>query len=879
MAGKRSVFFHCLQPVLSRGWVTQLLLALMTASLCIVISPVLAIAPAVNTVPVPTSLDQRPSLEQEGKTLYDEGKFAEAVKVLQQDLQIYQIRGDVLRQAMTLSNISLAYQELGLWPEATKAITDSLNLLKPGQNTVESADHIQVLAQALDIQGRLQLALGKAELAMDTWQQAAATYSQTGDQAGVTRSRINQVQALRALGLYRRALTNLNQLNQTLQTQPNSLTKAVELRSLGDVLQLVGDLDQSRKILKQSLEIAQRLQSPQDISAALVSLGNTARAQQDTTAAKDFYQQALASSNSQTTKIQAQLNQLSLLLDTKQSSDAQALWPQIQFQITALPPSRTTVYAQINFGQSLTQLRQVTAADTPSWSDIAKLLATAAQQAKSLSDQRAESYALGSLGELYEQTEQWSDAKNLTQQALLITQAINAPDIAYRWQWQLGRLLKAQGDITGAIATYTEAVNTLQSLRSDLITINPNVQFSFRNSVEPVYRQLVGLLLQSEKNSKPSEQNLAKARSIFESLQVAELVNFFRQGCVDTNPIAKSVPIDQVDLKTAVLYPIILAARLEVILSLPKQPLRHYATSLPQSQAESTLQQLRQTLVTRTSQDFLPLSQQVYNWLIEPAEADLTKSGVKSLVFVLDGALRNIPMAALHDGKQYLVEKYGVAINPGLQLLNPEPLKRQKLKAIIAGLTEARDDFPPLTKVGLELAQIKSEVSSVELLNQGFTSTALQNDINSRSFPVVHIASHARFSSQANETFILAWDGRINVNQLDSLLRVRNQNQSSSNAIELLVLSACQTVAGDNRAALGLAGVAVRAGARSTLATLWYVNDAATVPLMGRFYQELASTKVTKAEALRRAQQVLLKNPQYRHPVYWAPYVLVGNWL
>ncbi|MBD0343444.1 MAG: CHAT domain-containing protein, partial [Coleofasciculus sp. Co-bin14] len=101
-----------------------------------------------------------------------------------------------------------------------------------------------------------------------------------------------------------------------------------------------------------------------------------------------------------------------------------------------------------------------------------------------------------------------------------------------------------------------------------------------------------------------------------------------------------------------------------------------------------------------------------------------------------------------------------------------------------------------------------------------------------------------------------------------------------SSPIELLVLSACQTALGDNRAALGIAGVAVRAGARSTLATLWAVNDEATAALMVRFYQELANSTVTKAEALRRAQQSILKDPRYRqHPYYWAPYVLVGNWL
>jgi CHAT domain-containing protein len=919
MARKRRIFFPAIQSLLKslrsgRGWITQLLLALITAFLCTLVSPVVA-TPAVPSLT--SSSAQTQNLVQQGKTLYEAGQFAEAVKVLQQAVSAFAAQGDKLRQAMTLSNLGLAYQQLGLWSQASAALKDSLNLLDTLQNKVSEQERIQVLAQALDIQGNLQLATGQAEPALTSWQQAAATYARAGDTAGVTKSRINSVQALQALGLYRRALTTLTELNQTLQKQPDSLTKAVGLRSLGDVLQLVGNIDESsqtpqqsrdqsrenlqpRKILQQILEIAQRLQSPQDISAAFFSLGNTARAQEDAKAALDFYQQAVTASNSPITRIQAQLNQLSLLLDQfdrelantkvtdeaealrlaqqvlKQFPDAEALWPQIQSQLTELPPSRKAVYARINFAQSLMRLRQATPANAPSQSDIAQMLETAVQQAKNLGDRRAEAYALGSLGGVKEQTQQRSVAKDLTQQALFLTQTIDAPDIAYRWEWQLGRLLKAQGDTQEAIAAYTEAVKTLQSLRGDLVAINPNVQFSFRESVEPVYRQLVGLLLESEQTSKSGQKNLDQARNVFESLQQAELVNFFRSECLDARPV---VQIDQVDPKAAVIYPVILADRLEVILSLPQQPLRHYATSLPQSQVERLLAQLRQTLVTRTSQEFIPLSQQVYDWLIRPAEADLTKNGVKTLVFVLDGSLRNIPMAALHDGKQYLLEKYGVAITPGLQLLDPQPLKRGQLKALTAGVSEANQGFPALANVPLELNRIKSELPSTVLLNREFTSTALQNAINSVPFPVVHIASHGQFSSQANETFILTWDGRIDVNELDDLLQVRGQNQSRSSNIELLVLSACQTLAGDKRAALGLAGVAVRAGARSTVATLWNVNDAAIVPLMSQFYQELSNTTLTRAEALRRAQQTLLKNPQYRHPISWAPYVLVGNWL
>jgi tetratricopeptide (TPR) repeat protein len=380
-----------------------------------------------------------PDLVEQGRALYEAERFHEAIRILQQAADTYSAKGDQLRQAMTLSNLSLAYQQLGLWTEAARAIAQSLNLL---QNLDNSKERSAILAQALDIQGRIQLAQGQAESALKTWKQAESIYVQVGDQVALTRSRINQAQALQALGLYLQAQKTLVAVKQTLQNQPDSLLKATELRSLGNVLRVVGNLSESRQILEQSLKVAQALRSPQAVSDALLALGNTARAQQDTQAALAYYQQAAAASIPPE-GIQAQLNQLSLLLETKQLNTVQALWPQIQTQIANLPPSRMAIYARINFAQSLIGLKQKTTTNTPSWLDIAQMLSIGVQEAKNLLDQRAESYVLGTLGKLYETTNQLSSAQNLTQKALLIAQTIDAPDIAYQWQWQLGRLLKA----------------------------------------------------------------------------------------------------------------------------------------------------------------------------------------------------------------------------------------------------------------------------------------------------------------------------------------------------------------------------------------------------------------------------------------------------
>ncbi|MDJ0706580.1 MAG: CHAT domain-containing protein, partial [Leptolyngbyaceae cyanobacterium MO_188.B28] len=596
--------------------------------------------------------------------------------------------------------------------------------------------------------------------------------------------------------------------------------------------------------------------------------------------ALSFYQQAAAISTSPQTHLQIQLAQLSLLVEMGEQTAAQSLSPRIHAQLDASPVNRTTVYNRINFARSLLSLKQLgdngpkSNNQAPHWRSIAELLATAVQQAKDLRDQRAEAYALGNLAAVYEHTQQWSIAQDLTQKALQQAQAINAADIAYRWQWQLGRLLKTQGDAPKAIAAYSQAVATVKSLRGDLVAINPEVQFSFREDVEPIYRQLVSLLLEPDQRNDVSQDHLAQARDVIESLQVAELDNFFREACLN----AESVQIDQIDQQSAVVYPIMLEDRLEIILRLPQQPLKHYTTALPEDQLQQSIEQLRQKLVIRSRRSFLPLSQQLYDWLIRPLANDLQTSGVDTLVFVLDGPLQNIPMAALHNGERFLLEDYRIALTPGLQLLDPKPLPKEDLKSLVAGLSQGRQGFAPLSHVPLELEEIESELpNSTVLLDQTFTTQSLQEKIESSPFPIVHIATHGQFSSNAAQTFILAWDNPINVIELDHILQSGFPRRES--AIELLVLSACETLAGDRRAALGLAGVAVRAGARSTLATLWSVNDEATTELMGQFYAQLTNPDTTRAEALRQAQLSLLNNPQYRHPLYWAPYVLLGNWL
>ena len=855
------------------------------------------LAQVTNIAQVPGS-----SVEQQARNSYAKGEFTEAAQLFQQAAQAYKAANNPIHQALSLSNLSLCYQQLGQWDDAHRAITEGVALL----NTIKEAksDKSLSLAQALDIQGGLQLARGQAEAALKSWQGATSIYSQLQKPNKVLTSQINQAQALQNLGLYKKAISLLEtalKLPQVAKTNPEQLKYLLEkvaatpetamaLRTLGESLRVVGNFSQATLILERSLAIANQLQLPETIALTQLSLGNLKRTQISLSkdsktpinpeVAINFYQQVAASAPPDL-KVQAQVNQLSLLVETHRLDAAKALLPQLQQNIAALPPSRSAIASRLNLAQTMIQMQKQPASQI-SWSDIAKLLSVGVKQAQDLGDIRIKADALGSLGNVYEHTQQWQEAEKLTQQAVQLGQQINAGDIAYRWQWQLGRVLKAQGKIESAIAAYTEAVGTIKSLRADLAAANPDVQFSFREAVEPIHRQLVALLVESNQKG-----NLKAARDVIEGLQLVELDNFFREACLNGNP----EQVDKVDPKAAVIYPIMLDNQLAIIASLPKsqnkadtkdeRDFRYYKTPISRQEIENLASRLGEDLKQSTAFDLtLPQLQKMYDWVLRPEAKDLAASQVETLVFVLDGVLRNIPMAALHDGQQFLVEKYSIALTPGLQLLAPRSLKQERLGALVGGLSEARSEFPPLPNVQQEVEKIKSELPSQVLFNQNFTNSAFQNKIAAVSYPIVHLATHGQFSSQADDTFILTWDGKIKVNELSGVLKTVEVSQD--NSLELLVLSACETAAGDNRSALGLAGVAVRSGAKSTVATLWRVNDEATAKLMSHFYDQLVQanqTGITKAEALRRAQVAILKNPDYEVPYFWASYVLLGNWL
>jgi CHAT domain-containing protein/tetratricopeptide (TPR) repeat protein len=846
-------------------WQKQLALLLSVVVLIALVSGMAKPAISMDTSP-PQLLQGLQGQLLQGQQLYESGQLSMALSTWQQAAES---EPQPLRQALSWSFVSLAAQDLGDWAQAEGALAHSLSLIADNPPSTELE---RIRAQVLNVQGRLNLKKGQPETAWEIWQQAEAAYERSDDLLGTVGAQINQSQALQTMGLYRRANAELEEITNVLASQPDSAVKAIALKSLGNVFQTSGSLQQSQQYLNESLALYQRIGDQTAATDTLFSLANTLRLMGDTDAALENYEAVEARSPNAFLQTKARLNRLSLLIHTQQWEAAQQLAGSAYAQLQTLPASREAIYSRVNLAESL--LSQSDETHKPmSWLSVdrvATLLSEAIQQAQTLQDSRAQSLATGELSKVYGYTGQWSDSQALAQQALTLAQNSNAQDIAYRWQQQLGKSHHQQGQEDAAIASYSNAVDTLKQVRRDLLATNADVQYSFRETVEPVYRELVNLLLLPDD---ASQQSLSQAREVIEALQLAELENYFRSACVD----ATSEYIDKLDGEAAVLYPIVLSDRVEVILSLPDLPLRHYRTWQTATATNETVDELFQYFNPALSTNKrLKLSQQLYEWLITPAEAALSENNIHTLVFVLDGQFRSIPMAALYDGEQYLLEKYSVALTPGLKLLGPHFQDPKPLQALMLGLTEARNGFSALPGVRNEIEQVSARVNAEVLFDEDFTKKNLSDEIDRVPFPVLHLATHGQFSSNLEETFLMAWDQKLSLGDLDDLLRTRRQQ---NDPIELMVLSACQTAEGDDRAALGLAGMAIRSGARSTLATLWAVNDESTAALMTQFYQELSNADLSKAEALRLAQIKILQNPEFSHPYYWSPFVLIGNWL
>jgi CHAT domain-containing protein len=828
----------------------------------------------------------------------------------------------------------VALYQAGDYQGAVERWRTALEAYPPGDGSGDQAIVQENLARAYQ-------QLGQSTAALQAWGAAEAIYRQLGQGAQVGRVRVEQAQVHLGLGQQRRAIALLCLPKATTPVDdcdPSSalpmamaandiLGQIAALGSLGEAYRLQGDYVEAEAFLQRGLALAEDPEYASFEVPMLNSLGSIASRQAQVNfrradganqigleeirnqlslvaqgyeaQAQQHFESALAVAQRQANRageFQTLLNLLPIYRRQDNAAAVDATRQRLGMLIDQRPASREVAYGAIALGRSYQPVNTAFRCVLPGQEAQSRTwLERGAALAAAIGDARSESFALGELGHLAECQGDLNAALALTQQAQVkAIQDAGSADSLYLWQWQAGRIHRQRGNGAAALAAYNQAVTTLDSIRTDILVADQDVQFDFRDTVAPIYRELIELQLAAavdapvvatKQDGSPATANpalLEEALETADTLRLAELQNYFGNDCI-LNPVAGA----RVDLlaqsrQTAVISSVIFPDRTALIANLPNQ--RPEVIWIEDSQQlQDTVIRFRVGLEDLAREPFdTTLAEQLYRQLIRPLEPAFAAANINTLVFVHDGFLRSVPMAALHDGQQFLIEKYAIATTPALTLTASPTLRPDNPQALVLGISqevEVGDQvFSALTYVPTEVEAVVAQLPGSQVfLDQAFSKQQLQQALQTDSYPIVHLATHGLFSPDPDNNFIITGQGeKVTFGQLESFIRASTDNNQQ---IDLVMLTACETAIGDDRATLGLAGVAIRAGARSAIASLWQVEDRTTATITQDFYRFLKDPTLNKAQALQKAQiEVIRGNPNLL-PGKWAPLVLVGNWL
>lgn len=557
--------------------------------------------------------------------------------------------------------------------------------------------------------------------------------------------------------------------------------------------------------------------------------------------------------------------------------------------ILALPDSRAKAVLAIQLAGTLERLAE----RTPKGTGRAALLQSghtllnaalgiAETQSSPSAAASIRAQALGRMGSAYALDGQVESGLALTRRALLQAAQLDSETALFAWQLQAARLSARLNRSDAAIEAYAAATTIVANHRGPLLrSLQLSTPGQAGETLTRIYREYVDLLLRRAQGASAAQgtdwearrrQDLARAQAALEQLKGDELRDYFQDDCVIRYQ-EKLASVEDVAPDALVVYPFVLEDRLELLVA-QGGALSQVVVDVDRETLTRTVRRFRTLLEKRTTRQYLVPARQIYDWVIRPIEPILERGAPETLVFIPDSLFRMIPMAALHDGQQFLIERYALGLTPGLDLTDPRPINASESNSLFAGVSESVDGYSALPNVEREVDALQAVMGGERLLNERFSKQALTEKLENESFGLVHIASHAQFSTEGG--FVLAHDGPLS---FDVFSRAVSQSKFRDQPLELLILSACETAEGDERAALGLSGLAIKAGARSALGSIWQVSDEATAEFMLLFYRSLREPGNSRAEAMRSAQRAILEQRVYRHPYFWAPFLMINSWL
>jgi CHAT domain-containing protein len=480
-----------------------------------------------------------------------------------------------------------------------------------------------------------------------------------------------------------------------------------------------------------------------------------------------------------------------------------------------------------------------------------------------------------------------------------IAQAAGQPDIARRWFEQAIYLegqraaplrlsdwymLLAAVDPKRHDSDILSAYAALQSVRTLLPLREPFTEEStFELHMRGVFKAAVDVTL-TEGGDADSVAQIGLAQQIVESYRQAEFESLFGSQCVPP-----STPIQPGQLRSGevILYPILLDDRVELIYAAGSDG-GVYRRLTPNRASNGAavpalVATMRASIVSHAPGDekWRQASRALYDLLIAPIQ---DKLGPQSTLIILpDGPLRTLPFTALLDANgKFLIERTRLAVAPALAFSQPGPDRAGRNAAIVAGALSKEVRIGGITYPKLEGAADEALAATQSygannrqgVLISDLTAASLVSALSKGQVDVLHLATHAAFNGQSDQSYIVVDTQLVPLSTLRALIV---GNRARGDELDLIVLSACETALGDDQASMGLAGAAVQAGAHSAIASLWSVNDASTALLMKAFYARYRSGD-SKSEALRQAQLSLLADPRYQRPNYWAAFALIGGW-
>ena len=529
-----------------------------------------------------------------------------------------------------------------------------------------------------------------------------------------------------------------------------------------------------------------------------------------------------------------------------------------QTVLESLPLSSSTVLLTINWAK-------IDSANRVNW------LYRASNDAQKINDPALLSYVFLELSHSYRDLGDLELAIDYARQASRVAEYSNTYRSLFRAQRSLGQIYHRIGQQARAVDAYRNAIASIDTLGKDLSITDTRKIVEFNQEIEPIYRETIDLLLDTPNDA----ANLDEALLIFDKLRLAQLKRYFGDNCfeIERPNIAKranSTPQNITSINS-----IILEDRTVFILQLPDGRTISHEAQISESELASLVEQWYGELTTGFTWEFSAKSRLLYDLIVRPFEAELTAANPEPLVFIHDGILRNIPMAALNDGEKYLAEKWASVSSIGLNYQDSTKGQKES-KALAFGMEKFPPGWSQLKSVRAEITSVQNIVGGDDFFGKEFTTDNFYRQLNQNKYEVVHLATHGYFGGTADTSFVLAYDRKISATELENVLT------QSKQIPQLLVLSACETAVSSELALLGLAGIGVRSGVTTTLGSLWEVDDESQSKAIEDFYSRLENNTTESAQWTTRSaialQQIQIEQIRaFVHPLRWAALSLIGD--